>query len=178
MPNDENLYIDGAFVPSSGSARIGLINPATEERFAQVADATEADVDAAVVAARRALPAWRETTAAERAAVLVKIADGIAGRAGEMGALVMKETGATPQWAGYLARDGHFLYRGAAAMIARPADTDARIQLARPMAVGDRPRTSAPRSFSAVARVARPNGVKRSTSHSAPMTPRVRAANT
>ena len=118
MSNDENLYIDGAFVPSTGSARIGLTNPATEERFAQVADATGADVDAAVSAARRALPAWRETTAAERAGILVKIADGIAGRAGEMDALVMKENGATKQWAGYVASGGHFLYRGAAAMIA------------------------------------------------------------
>ncbi len=118
MSNDENLYIDGAFVPSTGSARIGLTNPATEERFAQVADANGADVDAAVSAARRALPAWRETTAAERAGILVKIADGIAGRAGEMDALVMKENGATKQWAGYVASGGHFLYRGAAAMIA------------------------------------------------------------
>ena len=29
MSNDENLYIDGALVPSTGSARIGLTNPAT-----------------------------------------------------------------------------------------------------------------------------------------------------
>jgi hypothetical protein len=48
--------------------------------------------------------------------------------------------------------------------------------LARPMASGDRPSTSAPCSFSAAARVARPNRVQRSTNHSAPVTRSTSAA--
>ncbi|OBF13651.1 aldehyde dehydrogenase family protein [Mycobacterium sp. ACS4331] len=48
------LFIDGQWVSPSGSAGIDVIDPATEQVFGTVPSGTEADVDAAVSAARRA----------------------------------------------------------------------------------------------------------------------------
>ncbi|MDQ6696979.1 MAG: aldehyde dehydrogenase family protein [Actinomycetota bacterium] len=48
------LLIDGQLVGATGDARFENINPATEEVLGQVADATAADMDRAIAAARRA----------------------------------------------------------------------------------------------------------------------------
>ncbi|MBH5330290.1 aldehyde dehydrogenase family protein [Eikenella sp. S3360] len=50
-------------------------NPSNGELLAKFTDATDADVDAAVAAAQAAFQTWRHTTAAERAAILNRIAD-------------------------------------------------------------------------------------------------------
>ena len=50
-------------------------NPATGEVLAKFTDASEADVDAAVKAAQEAFKSWKNSTAAERAALLIKIAE-------------------------------------------------------------------------------------------------------
>ena len=42
------IYINGAWVESAGTGRIDVLNPATGEVIAQVAEGTTADVDAAV----------------------------------------------------------------------------------------------------------------------------------
>src|SRR3546814_13038438 len=47
------LFINGEFVDGTGT-RFKTINPATEEVLAEVSEASEADVEAAVKAARRA----------------------------------------------------------------------------------------------------------------------------
>lgn len=59
-------YIDGKWVPSSGSS-IEVTNPATHDLLAMVPDSSKADVDAAVAAARRAQPAWEALPAIVRA---------------------------------------------------------------------------------------------------------------
>ncbi|MGI6555758.1 MAG: aldehyde dehydrogenase family protein [Pseudoramibacter sp.] len=69
------LFIDGEFRPSSDQAYFKVTNPATGEQLAEVAEATKEDVDAAVKAAWKAFPAWRDTEPGKRAAVLYKIAD-------------------------------------------------------------------------------------------------------
>lgn len=51
---DANLYIDGEVRPSSDNQYFGVINPWTAEPCGRAADATEADVEAAIVAARSA----------------------------------------------------------------------------------------------------------------------------
>ena len=48
------LLIDGQLVLAEGDRRFDNINPATEEVLGQVADATAADMDRAIAAARRA----------------------------------------------------------------------------------------------------------------------------
>lgn len=48
------LFIDGRWVPASGTGHIDVVNPATEEVIGRVPSATDADVEAAVAAAQRA----------------------------------------------------------------------------------------------------------------------------
>ena len=48
------LFIGGEFVPSSDGSMFKTINPSSEEVLAEVSEAGEADVDAAVRAARKA----------------------------------------------------------------------------------------------------------------------------
>ncbi len=57
----ERQFIDGEWVPSSSADFIDVENPATFEHFARIPDGTVEDVDRAVDAARRALPAWKRT---------------------------------------------------------------------------------------------------------------------
>jgi aldehyde dehydrogenase (NAD+) len=52
--SESRMLIDGKLVPASDGATYDNVNPATEEVLGQVADATAADVDAGVGAARRA----------------------------------------------------------------------------------------------------------------------------
>ncbi len=69
------LYINGQFVPASDGATFETFNPATGEKLANCAEATQEDVDAAVKAAWAAFPAWKNVEPAERANILLKIAD-------------------------------------------------------------------------------------------------------
>ncbi len=70
---DYTMTIDGRAV--AGSSRFAAYNPATEEVIAQVPDATAAELDAAVAAARRAFPAWSALPVAERQALVARIGD-------------------------------------------------------------------------------------------------------
>lgn len=51
---EERLLVDGILREATGDGRFENINPATEEVLGSCADATEADLDAAIAAARRA----------------------------------------------------------------------------------------------------------------------------
>ena len=70
-----DLYINGQWVPASDGKVFTAYNPATGEKLAECAEATQEDVDAAVKAAWAAFPAWRDMGIAERAGILEKIAD-------------------------------------------------------------------------------------------------------
>jgi betaine-aldehyde dehydrogenase len=107
----DNLFIGGDFVPAKSTARVDLINPATEELIARVPDADGRDVDRAVEAARQALPAWSEVPGKERAKIISAIADGIQARAAEIDALTTMQNGAPGSWASYVGSGAHFLYR-------------------------------------------------------------------
>ena len=72
-------------------------NPATGAKIADVADATREDVDAAIVAARRAFDAgrWPTMAASRRAKIVYKIAQLIAERAAEIALLEVRDNGKT-----------------------------------------------------------------------------------
>ncbi len=87
------LFIDGDFVDGSGSS-FKTINPATEEVLADIAEASEADVDLAVKAARRAYTrVWSKMSGAERAKYLYRIARIIQERARELAVLESIDNG-------------------------------------------------------------------------------------
>jgi len=65
-----DAYIDGVWTPAGAGKTFAVLNPATGETLAEVADLEPADVRAAIEAAAAAFPAWAAKTAKERAAVL------------------------------------------------------------------------------------------------------------
>ena len=71
------LLINGEWTAAEGGKEFETTNPATGEHLAWCADASAADVDRAVKAAQEAVPAWAAKSPAERAALLLKIADRI-----------------------------------------------------------------------------------------------------
>jgi aminobutyraldehyde dehydrogenase len=68
------LLIGGALVAGEGPP-VSVLDPATGEEIAQVAEASPAQVDAAVAAADDAFESFSRTTPAERSAMLLRIAD-------------------------------------------------------------------------------------------------------
>jgi 1-pyrroline dehydrogenase len=77
-------FVGGEWVDAVEGGVEEIINPATGERIAEVPKGTEADVDRAVQAAKKALPEWLETTPGERAAMLLKLADALDEHADEL----------------------------------------------------------------------------------------------
>jgi betaine-aldehyde dehydrogenase len=70
------MFINGKFVETSGSARLDIIDPSDTTVIETVADASAADVDRAVSAARHAFDgAWRRISPQERGRFLFKIAE-------------------------------------------------------------------------------------------------------
>src|SRR5437879_904699 len=78
------MFIGGEWVSGSGDESQEIINPATGEVIAEVPKGTEADVDRAVKAARKAYAEWFETVPKERSEMLLKLADAILADAEEM----------------------------------------------------------------------------------------------
>ncbi|WP_307868357.1 aldehyde dehydrogenase family protein [Umezawaea beigongshangensis] len=72
---------------------IEVVNPATEEVVASVAESTPADVDRAVTAAAEAFPGWAGTPLDERVTTARRVADGIAARAAEFASTMTTEMG-------------------------------------------------------------------------------------
>ena len=86
------LFIDGEFVDGAGSFK--SVSPASEEVLAEVAEASAADVDRAVAAARRAYEqVWGPMPGSERAKYLFRIARLIQERARELAVLESLDNG-------------------------------------------------------------------------------------
>jgi len=92
----DKLFIGGEWVQPVSSATIAVRNASTGEPIGEVPQGSEADVDAAVTAARRAFddpsgwPAWEP---ARRAAALERLATELEARAQEIGRLVSMQNG-------------------------------------------------------------------------------------
>lgn len=69
------LFINGEWVDAEDGKTFVTTNPATGEKLAECADASAADVDRAVKAARAAFATWSKTSVQERSEILLKIAD-------------------------------------------------------------------------------------------------------
>ncbi len=96
----DRLFIGGEWTAPAGTATIDVISPATEEVVGRVPDATQADVDKAVAAARQAFDSgpWPRMTPAERAAVITKVSDAIKGEMQELAELISTEMGSPVGW--------------------------------------------------------------------------------
>ena len=93
MIDRDKLYIDGAWVASTGTTSIDVINSTTEEVMGRIPEGTTDDVDKAVAAAKAAFPAWSKTSVEERGKYLQRITEGLQARMGEIADVVSKEVG-------------------------------------------------------------------------------------
>jgi aldehyde dehydrogenase (NAD+) len=88
------LFVAGEFRPAADGGTFVTLNPATEEPLAQVAAAGQADVDAAVAAARSAYEqVWGPMPGSERAKYLYRIARQLQERAREFAVLESLDNG-------------------------------------------------------------------------------------
>jgi len=93
MEFQTRLFIDGEFVDALAGGTISTLNPHDNSVLANVAEARAADIDRAVEAAQRAFSAWRNTAAADRGRLLLKLADLIESRAEELARIESLDTG-------------------------------------------------------------------------------------
>ncbi len=93
MSNNTKFYIDGAWVEPAEPKLFDVINPATEEVAGQISLGAATDVDRAARAARRAFPAYSETTREERLDLLRRIIAGYQARNAELARAMTDEMG-------------------------------------------------------------------------------------
>jgi acyl-CoA reductase-like NAD-dependent aldehyde dehydrogenase len=90
---ETRLFIGGEFVEAAQGGRIPVTNPHDNSILAEVAEATAADIDRAVAAARQAFPAWARLAAADRGRLLLQLADAIEADATYLAELEALDTG-------------------------------------------------------------------------------------
>ncbi len=89
-----DFYINGSWVPPVVPRDCDVIDPSTEESCAIISLGSEADTNAAVVAAKAAFPAWAATAPAVRRAVVVRILQQYEVRLDELAQAISIEMGA------------------------------------------------------------------------------------
>ncbi|WP_444882719.1 aldehyde dehydrogenase family protein [Microbulbifer sp. PSTR4-B] len=87
------LFIGGEWVNSNSGRTMDSLNPATGELLTRIPLADSSDVDAAVIAAEKAFPTWKLTSAIERQDALLKIADMLSEKKAFFAHLEALETG-------------------------------------------------------------------------------------
>jgi aminobutyraldehyde dehydrogenase len=86
-PKISTSLLIGAVFEAGQEAREQILNPRTGELILEVPEASNAQVDRAVAAARKAFDGWSRTTPSERSAALLRIADRIEREAHDFAAL-------------------------------------------------------------------------------------------
>src|SRR6266571_4983608 len=82
--SQRDIYYGGRWHPPASGAFADTFNPSTGETLARVAEASSADVDAAVAAARLGFAEWQAVTPLERARILRRIAEVVRQNASEL----------------------------------------------------------------------------------------------
>jgi len=76
--------VGGKWVDAVEGETMEVLNPATGETIGEVPRGSQADVDRAVAAAKKAFEEWRDTTPAERSGMLLALADALEEHADEL----------------------------------------------------------------------------------------------
>ncbi|MCX5043680.1 NAD-dependent succinate-semialdehyde dehydrogenase [Aldersonia sp. NBC_00410] len=87
------LYIDGKWAPAESGATFTVINPATEQPVAEVADGSVADAERAIRAAAAVQRDWARTAPRERSEILRRAYELILDRTDELAAIMTAEMG-------------------------------------------------------------------------------------
>jgi betaine-aldehyde dehydrogenase len=96
----DKFFIGGQWVAPCASETIDVHNAGTGEVLGRVPAGGAKDIDAAVAAARSALPAWSETPAEKRAAYLERISANLKARSDELARTIAQEVGMPLKMAG------------------------------------------------------------------------------
>ena len=91
--SDHPMVINGELVQGSTGLSDPVINPATGEAFDYVPHGTREDLDRAVDAAAEAFKTWSTTPYEERAACMLKFAELVEAKAGELAKAMTMEQG-------------------------------------------------------------------------------------
>jgi aldehyde dehydrogenase (NAD+) len=94
MQDASKHYINGQWVASIDGREMAVENPSTEEKIATITLGGVADADAAVAAAKAALPAWTATDPLDRIAALERLMEVYKGQAEDMAQAISFEMGA------------------------------------------------------------------------------------
>jgi len=94
MQDASKHYINGQWVASIDGREMAVENPSTEEKIATITLGGVADADAAVAAAKAALPAWAATDPLDRIAALERLMEVYKGQAEDMAQAISFEMGA------------------------------------------------------------------------------------
>jgi len=94
MLDKRKFYINGEWVDASSKNDLDVINPSDESVCAIVSLGSQADTDAAVAAARAALPSWSVSAKTERIALLERLYDIYERRMEDMAQAISLEMGA------------------------------------------------------------------------------------
>jgi aldehyde dehydrogenase (NAD+) len=123
-----NNYIGGEWVAGASVGR--NINPSnTDELVGEFAQASAAQLDAAVAAARAAFPAWSRTSPQERHDILLRASSEILARKDELGRLLAREEGKTlPEATGEVVRAGQIFDFFAGETLRIPGETFASVR--------------------------------------------------
>ncbi|HUV10959.1 MAG TPA: aldehyde dehydrogenase [Acidimicrobiia bacterium] len=100
MDTRDQLFIGGEWVKPEGTGVIEVISPHTEEVIGSVPDASPADIDKAVAAARRAFDdgPWPRMTPEERAEGLKRLSGALQSRAQDIADLISSQNGSPKSW--------------------------------------------------------------------------------
>ena len=88
-----HAHVNGSWVDADSGETFPVLNPATGDTIAEVPRLGAAETRRAIEAAQRALPAWKNAPAKERARVLRRLADLMIDRADDLAALLVTEQG-------------------------------------------------------------------------------------
>ena len=101
----QKFFINGQWQQPLGSGRLPVISPVTEETLIEFCEASPKDVDVAVAAAREAFDngPWPRMSAAERGAALIKVAQNLRERQGEIAQAWTTQVGAAISFTRYVA---------------------------------------------------------------------------
>src|SRR5262245_5499604 len=86
-------FVNGEYVAAASGQASEVVDPSTGEAYAQAPVSGPADVEAALRAAAGAFEGWRDTTPAERSLALLRMADAVQARAGELVDAECRNTG-------------------------------------------------------------------------------------
>lgn len=118
IQHPDKLFIGGEWVAATSGREIEIVSPNSEEVVARVAEAGNADMDRAVAAARHAMDhgPWPTTPPAERAARLMKMAELLEARVGELSAAWTAQVGGLASFAPMMHGGAVMGLKGIAAM--------------------------------------------------------------